>query len=151
MMALDLRIGRSEDINNNLGSGDSVVDLSVAKERTEVKDVKNVKDVKDVKEVKDVGGLDQLLHLTRSGTDLASLLPHLDTTALNLLCLVRLQETAAVLSRLQPECLGGGALQGSQWRTVSSTSHQIRRTHGCDQPGCAKVRRFFSSPIIKKK
>ncbi len=58
----------------------------------------------------------------------------LDIAALNLLCLARLQETAAVLAGRRPL----PAHTSSSYPLVSS-SPLNRRTHRCDEPGCDKV------------
>ena len=88
--------------------------------------------------------LHQLLGLGDS-KGLDKLLPNLDITAINLLCLARLQETAAALTSLAP-ALGGSRrpppahlplfLGG---HTVSSSCQGVRRNHRCEQPGCDKV------------
>ena len=85
--------------------------------------------------------------LPNNGKTLESLLPSLDMTALNLLCLARLQETAAALlpgrssSRPLPAHLPTSMFGlGSHPSIVSSSScHLQRRTHRCEQPGCDKV------------
>ena len=82
-----------------------------------------------------------------NGKTLESLLPSLDMTALNLLCLARLQETAAALlpgrtSRPLPAHLPSSVWSSSIPSLVSSSSSTCnlqRRTHRCEQPGCDKV------------
>ena len=83
--------------------------------------------------------------LPSNGKTLESLLPSLDMTALNLLCLARLQETAAALlpgrssSRPLPAHLPSSMWGTSHPSIVSSSCHLQRRTHRCEQPGCDKV------------
>ena len=85
--------------------------------------------------------------LPNNGKTLESLLPSLDMTALNLLCLARLQETAAALlpgrtSRPLPAHLPSSVWSSSIPSLVSSSSSTCnlqRRTHRCEQPGCDKV------------
>ena len=87
--------------------------------------------------------------LPSNGKTLESLLPSLDMTALNLLCLARLQETAAALlpgrssSRPLPAHLPSSMWGTSHPSIVSSSCHLQRRTHRCEQPGCDKVRFTF--------
>ena len=64
--------------------------------------------------------------------------PHqiqLDIAALNLICLARLQETAAVLTGHRPPPAHGN---GSSFPLVNSNNNN-RRNHKCDEPGCDKV------------
>ena len=64
--------------------------------------------------------------------------PHqiqLDIAALNLLCLARLQETAAVLTGRRP--LPAHMSSTASYPLV--TSNNNRRNHKCDEPGCDKV------------
>jgi hypothetical protein len=67
----------------------------------------------------------------------------LDIAALNLICLARLQETAAVLAgrRPLPAHLNSSSLLVTT--SSSSSSPLNRRTHRCDEPGCDKVIIFF--------
>ena len=86
--------------------------------------------------------------LPSNGKTLESLLPSLDMTALNLLCLARLQETAAALlpgrsprplpAHLPSSMFGLGS-HSSIVSSSSSSCHLQRRTHRCEQPGCDKV------------
>ena len=68
----------------------------------------------------------------------------LDIAALNLLCLARLQETAAVLTGRRPL---PAHLSSSSFPLVNSNNN--RRNHRCDEPGCDKVCDFYSSSIGK--
>ncbi len=68
-------------------------------------------------------------------TMLSSQQLQLDIAALNLLCLARLQETAAVLAGRRPL----PAHTSSSYPLVVSSSPLNRRTHRCDEPGCDKV------------
>jgi hypothetical protein len=61
----------------------------------------------------------------------------LDIAALNLLCLARLQETAAVLAGRRP--LPAHMNSSSTTYPLVSSSALNRRTHRCDEPGCDKV------------
>ena len=70
----------------------------------------------------------------RGNSQLSSQQLQLDIAALNLLCLARLQETAAVLAGRRPL----PAHTSSSYPLVSS-SPLNRRTHRCDEPGCDKV------------
>merc|ERR1712192_121723 len=85
--------------------------------------------------------------LPSNGKTLESLLPSLDMTALNLLCLARLQETAAALlpgrnsSRPLPAHLPSSMFGLASHPSIvssSSSCHLQRRTHRCEQPGCDK-------------
>ena len=58
----------------------------------------------------------------------------LDIAALNLLCLARLQETAAVLTGRRPLT---AHMNSSSFPLVTNSN---RRNHKCDEPGCDKVR-----------
>ena len=58
----------------------------------------------------------------------------LDIAALNLLCLARLQETAAVLTGRRPL---PAHMNNSSFPLVTNSN---RRNHKCDEPGCDKVR-----------
>jgi len=58
----------------------------------------------------------------------------LDIAALNLLCLARLQETAAVLTGRRPL---PAHMNSSSFPLVTNSN---RRNHKCDEPGCDKVR-----------
>ena len=73
-----------------------------------------------------------------------NLSPHqiqLDIAALNLICLARLQETAAVLTGQQQRSSSpAAAASGSAFPLVNS-NHNNRRNHKCDEPGCDKVSR----------
>ena len=85
--------------------------------------------------------------LPSNGKTLESLLPSLDMTALNLLCLAKLQETAAALlpgrnsSRPLPAHLPSSMFGLASHPSIvsSSSCHLQRRTHRCEQPGCDKV------------
>ena len=57
----------------------------------------------------------------------------LDIAALNLLCLARLQETAAVLTGRRPL---PAHMNSSSFPLVTNSN---RRNHKCDEPGCDKV------------
>jgi len=159
-MAMDLSTHRQQgDLNNNLACS-AVVDLSLPrKEKKE--DVENRSDFEDlsklVKKDKDTDAklvvgegnrLSELLGLVgKDPSVLESLLPQLDVAAINLLCLARLQETAAALlpgrtSRPLPAHLPSSVWSSSIPSLVSSSSSTCnlqRRTHRCEQPGCDKV------------
>jgi hypothetical protein len=82
----------------------------------------------------------------KRGSQLSSQQLQLDIAALNLLCLARLQETAAVLAGRRPL----PAHTSSSYPLVVSSSPLNRRTHRCDEPGCDKVnfcieKHFFCS------
>ena len=62
----------------------------------------------------------------------------LDIAALNLLCLARLQETAAVLTGRRPMPAHLNSSSPSSIPLVTS-SNSNRRNHKCDEPGCDKV------------
>ena len=70
----------------------------------------------------------------------------LDIAALNLLCLARLQETAAVLAGRRPlpaHMSSSASSASSSYPLVSSCSSPLnRRTHRCDEQGCDKVSIF---------
>ncbi len=74
-------------------------------------------------------------HGAAQDTLLSSQQLQLDIAALNLLCLARLQETAAVLAGRRPL----PAHTSSSYPLVVSSSPLNRRTHRCDEPGCDKV------------
>ena len=137
-MAMDLSIHNVSENNNN---DPKVVDLSIPK--------KYVEDDNDCPK--------PVLSDDKKDERIDKILPQLDIAALNLLCLARLQETAAALT-------GGQALQSlpaifsgrrplpahmgnSPWGTLGGISNGLvtsstsfnRRTHRCDQPGCDKV------------
>ena len=164
-MAMDLSVGRGGggDVNNNCNA---VVDLSLPR-KEEKKEVMG-KEVMEDEPCTGQSSLQQLLKLSgnskalesllplstgkalesllpSNGKTLESLLPSLDMTALNLLCLARLQETAAALlpgrSRPLPAHLPSSMWATSHPSLVSSSSPSClqRRTHRCEQPGCDKV------------
>ena len=172
-MAMDLSVSRGGgggggDVNNNCNA---VVDLSLPrKEEKEGMVGKEVMEEGVEESTTAQSSLQQLLKLSgnakalesllplstgkalesllpSNGKTLESLLPSLDMTALNLLCLARLQETAAALlpgrssSRPLPAHLPTSMFGlGSHPSIVSSSScHLQRRTHRCEQPGCDKV------------
>ena len=60
----------------------------------------------------------------------------LDIAALNLLCLARLQETAAVLTGRRPL---PAHMNSSSFPLVTNSN---RRNHRCDEPGCDKASNF---------
>ena len=168
-MAMDLSVGRGGgDVNNNCNA---VVDLSLPRkdENEEVVGKEVMEEV--VEEATAQTSLQQLLKLSgnakalesllplstgkalesllpNNGKTLESLLPSLDMTALNLLCLARLQETAAALlpgrsprplpAHLPSSMFGLGS-HSSIVSSSSSSCHLQRRTHRCEQPGCDKV------------
>ena len=70
-----------------------------------------------------------------SPTQLSPQQIQLDIAALNLLCLARLQETAAVLTGRRP--LPAHMSSSASFPLVSSNNN--RRNHKCDEPGCDKV------------
>jgi len=135
-MAMDLSVHNTNRDNNN---DVSVVDLSITK---------NVTDDKD----------DDINKLTDTDK-IRSLLPQLDIAALNILCLARLQETAAALSgghhphqslhnlpnlltssrRPLPAHISSSAPWAGSGGLVTSSSAFNRRTHRCDYPDCDKV------------
>jgi len=169
-MAMDLSVSRGGgggDVNNNCNA---VVDLSLP--RKEEKEGMVGKEVMEMEEsTRAQSSLQQLLKLSgnakalesllplstgkalesllpSNGKTLESLLPSLDMTALNLLCLARLQETAAALlpgrnsSRPLPAHLPSsmfGLASHPSLVSSSSSCHLQRRTHRCEQPGCDKV------------
>jgi len=142
-MAMDLSVHNTNRDNNN---DISVVDLSLTKNLTDDKD-------QDIKHSYDK---DDAIIKTDSDK-LRALLPQLDIAALNILCLARLQETAAALTGGNPQqgMNLGNLLSGSRrplpahmsssagWASahahVSSASVLNRRTHRCDYPDCDKV------------
>jgi len=163
-MAMDLSVGRGGgDVNNNCNA---VVDLSlprkeevVGKEVMEEGVEESCTAQRSLQQLLKLSGnakaLESLLPLSTgkalesllpsNGKTLESLLPSLDMTALNLLCLARLQETAAALlpgrssSRPLPAHLPSSMWGTSHPSIVSSSCHLQRRTHRCEQPGCDKV------------
>ena len=151
-MALDLSVSqaapeRPADRNNNV----CVVDLSLPRKEDHVFPPGST-----LLEAGESGRRKQLHQLLGLGDSkgLDKLLPNLDITAINLLCLARLQETAAALSSLAP-ALGGSRrpppahlplfLGG---HTVSSSCQGVRRNHRCEQPGCDKVRKKICNAIV---
>jgi len=129
MAAMDLSVHSvNKDNNNDM----TVVDLSIGN--------KNVTDQSN-DDVKDDSGV------ASAADKLRSLLPHLDIATLNILCLARLQETAAALTaghtalslttprRPLPAHMSSAA---PAWSQVTSSSIN-RRTHRCDYPDCDKV------------
>merc|ERR1719278_868413 len=164
----DLSMSRQEegDLNNNLACS-AVVDLSLPrKEKKEDAENRNlsVEKAELTKLVKEAGDeesdrntklhvgegskLSELLGLGKDPSVLESLLPQLDMAAINLLCLARLQETAAALlpgrgSRPLPahlpSSMWGASSHSSIVSSSSSSCHLQRRTHRCEQPGCDKV------------
>ena len=76
-----------------------------------------------------------------SDRQLSSQQLQLDIAALNLLCLARLQETAAVLAgrRPLPAHLSSSSSSSPSSDSLVSSSPLNRRTHRCDEPGCDKV------------
>jgi len=160
----DLSMSRQQgDLNNNLACS-AVVDLSLPrKEKKEDAENRNLSAEKAevTKLVKEAGDeesegstklvigegskLSELLGLGKDPSVLESLLPQLDMAAINLLCLARLQETAAALlpgrssSRPLPAHLPSSMWGTSHPSIVSSSCHLQRRTHRCEQPGCDKV------------
>merc|ERR1719245_1799162 len=139
---MDLSVHNTNRDNNN---DISVVDLSLTKNLTDDKD-------QDIKHTYDK---DDAIIKTDS-EKLRALLPHLDIAALNILCLARLQETAAALTGVTtahaahfPSLLtSGDGSPGGQGRRsrplpahLSSTAPYMgspfnRRTHKCDYPDC---------------
>ena len=135
-MAMDLSIhNTNKDNNNDL----SVVDLSLGRSPATA--------TVEVAEGKLELAGEEKLH---------SLLPQLDIAALNILCLARLQETAAALTGGTVGGAGRGSLPGllcgrrtplpahlatSHWLSGPGTASQgyNRRTHRCDYPDCDKV------------
>ena len=168
-MAMDLSVGRGGgDVNNNCNA---VVDLSLPRKEEKEEMLVRKEVVEEGVEESNTAqsSLQQLLKLSgnakalesllplstgkalesllpSNGKTLESLLPSLDMTALNLLCLARLQETAAALlpgrsSRPLPAHLPSSMWGASSHPSiVSSSCHAQRRTHRCEQPGCDKVR-----------
>ena len=166
-MAMDLSVGRGGgDVNNN---NNAVVDLSLPRkeekevmmEKEETGGEESTRTETSLQQLLKLSGkvpLESLLPLSTgkalesllpsgNGKTLESLLPSLDMTALNLLCLARLQETAAALlpgrtSRPLPAHLPSSVWSSSIPSLVSSSSSTCnlqRRTHRCEQPGCDKV------------
>ena len=141
MMALDLSLPSILSDSNNNNKNTLVVDLSLPRTMGDVFPPGRVAGEEGRREQ-----LHQLLGLGDS-KGLGKLLPNLDITAINLLCLARLQETAAALTSLAP-ALGGSRrpppahlplfLGG---HNVSSSCQGVRRNHRCEQPGCDKVRK----------
>jgi hypothetical protein len=72
-----------------------------------------------------------------SNSQLTSQQLQLDIAALNLMCLARLQETAAVLAGRRP--MPAHMNSSSTTYPLVSSSALNRRTHRCDEPGCDKV------------
>ena len=79
-----------------------------------------------------------LAALTSSTSNLSQEQIQLDIAALNLLCLARLQETAAVLTGRRPLPAHMSSSSPSSIPLVTSTNSN-RRNHKCDEPGCDKV------------
>ena len=146
MMALDLSLPPSalhllSDSNNN-NSKTCVVDLSLPRTEDDVfpPGITMLGAGQEMRREQ----LQQLLGLGDS-KGLDKLLPNLDITAINLLCLARLQETAAALTSLAP-ALGGSRRPPPAHlplflgaHNVSSSCQGVRRNHRCEQPGCDKV------------
>ena len=165
---MDLSVGRGGgDVNNN---NNAVVDLSlprkeekeVVMEKEETIGQESTRIQTSLQQLLKLSGkvpLESLLPLSTgkalesllpsgNGKTLESLLPSLDMTALNLLCLARLQETAAALlpgrsprplpAHLPSSMFGLGS-HSSIVSSSSSSCHLQRRTHRCEQPGCDKV------------
>ncbi len=84
-----------------------------------------------------------LASLTSSASNLSQEQIQLDIAALNLLCLARLQETAAVLTGRRPMPAHMSSSSPSSIPLVTSTN-SARRNHKCDEPGCDKVRNVYS-------
>merc|ERR1712156_493880 len=143
---MDLSVGRGGgDVNNN---NNAVVDLSLPRkeekevlmEKEETGGEDSTKTQTSLQQLLKLSGkvpLESLLPLS-TGKALESLLPSLDMTALNLLCLARLQETAAALlpgrtSRPLPAHLPSSVWSSSIPSLVSSSStcNLQRRTHRC--------------------
>ena len=86
---------------------------------------------------------DLLLQDSPEDSMLTSQQLQLDIAALNLLCLARLQETAAVLAGRRPlpaHMSSSASSASSSYPLVSSCSSPLnRRTHRCDEQGCDKV------------
>ena len=145
-MALDLSLPPPalhllSDPNNN-SSKPCVVDLSLPRKEDDVFPPGST-----FLEAGESGRRNQLHQLLGLGDSkgLDKLLPNLDITAINLLCLARLQETAAALTSLAP-ALGGSRRPPPAHlplflgaHTVSSSCQGVRRNHRCEQPGCDKV------------
>jgi len=145
-MAMDLSVHNMDRDNNN---DIRVVDLSLAKAGA-----------KELKEAEEEVIRSQETDLSKLNSEkLRALLPHLDIAALNILCLARLQETAAALTGVTtahaahfPSLLTSGdvspGVQGRRPRPLpahlASTAPYMgspynRRTHKCDYPDCDKV------------
>ena len=136
MMALDLSLPPPalhllSDPNNN-NNKTCVVDLSLPRKEDDVFPPGRREQLQQLLGLGDSKGLDKLL-------------PNLDITAINLLCLARLQETAAALTSLAP-ALGGSRRPPPAHlplflgaHNVSSSCQGVRRNHRCEQPGCDKV------------
>jgi len=132
-MAMDLSI---HNVNENNNNDPKVVDLSIPK-----------------KYIDDTDSSKSLYSEDKKDERIEKMLPQLDIAALNLLCLARLQETAAALTGGQslPSIFSGrrplpAHMGNSPWGfggisngLVSSSTSFNRRTHRCDQPGCDKV------------
>ena len=133
-MAMDLSL---HNVNENNNNDPKVVDLSIPK-----KYIENDNDSSKTFHSDD-----------KKDERIAKMLPQLDIAALNLLCLARLQETAAALTGGQslPSIFSGrrplpAHMGNSPWGIggisnglVSSSTGFNRRTQRCDQPGCDKV------------
>ena len=140
-MAMDLSL---HNVNENNNNDPKVVDLSIPK-----KYIENDNDSSKTFHSDD-----------KKDERIAKMLPQLDIAALNLLCLARLQETAAALTGGQslPSIFSGrrplpAHMGNSPWGIggisnglVSSSTGFNRRTHRCDQPGCDKVIVFPLGP-----
>jgi hypothetical protein len=131
-----------ESNNNNSSMLMTAINLSLPKKATPDADDDVIGEVGEEEEDDAGEGQHVNQHLTALAGDpkLTSTQLQLDIAALNLICLARLQETAAVLAGRRPL---PAHLNSSSLLVTSSSSPLNRRTHRCDEPGCDKVNDFF--------
>ena len=132
-MALDLSVrGQNCGYANTFSQFHSRHDLEPLKESSQVEDSNNNNSLTAINLTKPKSRHDE----NENDSQLSPQQIQLDIAALNLLCLARLQETAAVLTGRRPL---PAHMNSSSFPLVTNSN---RRNHRCDEPGCDKASNF---------